>query len=68
MQSHDPDAVMRSLHVQSLCREVRDLVALSREQRRSIDGLLSRLEAVMRVARLNRTGRGSWRTAASSQG
>jgi hypothetical protein len=68
MQKENPDAIARHHSVQRLCREVGDLVALSLEQRRTIDELLGRLEAVMRRARLYRIGRGQWRSAESSRG
>jgi hypothetical protein len=64
MQNENPDALARNHRVQRLCHEVGELVALSREQRRAIDELLARLEAVMRRAR-HRVGRGSWRSAES---
>ena len=52
MQNEDPD----------VSRELGQLVALSREQRRAIDALLSQLEAVMRSARLHRLARGAGRS------
>ena len=63
MQNEDSDVTARNHRVQELCRELSQLVELSREQRRTIDGLLTRLEAVMRRARLHRIARGSWRPA-----
>jgi hypothetical protein len=43
-------------------------VALSREQRRTIDGLLTRLETVLQRARRHRMSQGVWRAAKSSRG
>jgi hypothetical protein len=54
MQNQDPDVIARSRRVRALCLELGQLVEVSREQRRSIDELLGRLEAVMRRARLQR--------------
>jgi hypothetical protein len=62
MQNENPDALARNHRVQRLCHEVGELVALSLEQRRAIDELLARLDAVMRRARLHRFGRGGWRS------
>jgi hypothetical protein len=67
MQNHDPDVKGRSQRVQGLCRELGELVRLSREQRRTIDMLLSQLEGVLRSARLYRPGRGSARSSGSSR-
>ena len=68
MQNQDPDVSARSQRVQGLRRELGQLVALSREQRRAIDALLSQLEAVMRSARLHRLARGAGRSGESSRG
>jgi hypothetical protein len=68
MQNQDSDVAARNPRVQDLCREVGQLVALSREQRRTIDGLLTRLETVLRRARRHRVSHGAWRAAKSSQG
>jgi hypothetical protein len=68
MQNKDPDAIERSQRVRVLCRELGQLVELSREQRRTIDELLERLEGVMRSARLHRIARGAWRSVGSSRG
>jgi hypothetical protein len=68
MQNQDPDAIARSQRVRALCREVGQLVELSREQRRTIDELLQRLEGVMRRARLQRVATGAWRSVGSSRG
>jgi hypothetical protein len=61
MQNQDPDAIARSHRVRTLCRELGQLVELSREQRRTIDELLARLEGVMRSARLHHIAPGAWR-------
>jgi hypothetical protein len=68
MQNQDPDVIVRNPRVQELCRELGQLVAVSREQRRTIDTLLTRLDAVLRCARVHRMARGGWRSAASSRG
>ena len=65
MQDHDSDANARSQRVQGLCRELGQLVELSREQRRAIDMLLSQLENVLRSARLHRLARGAVRSVGS---
>jgi hypothetical protein len=67
MQTQDPDARERSECVQTLCREVGHLVEVSREQRRTIDALLTELEGVMRSARRYRLARGV-RSVGSSRG
>jgi hypothetical protein len=51
MQKPDLETLVRSRRVQDLCRELRQLVRLSLEQRRTIDQLLAQLEAVTRRAR-----------------
>ncbi|MEO5822786.1 MAG: hypothetical protein ABIT71_19955 [Vicinamibacteraceae bacterium] len=56
---------MRNRQVQQLCRELRQLVELSREQRRTIGGLLAELQGVMRRAQLHRLARGVGRAAGS---
>jgi hypothetical protein len=66
MPIQDPEAVARNQRVQGLCRELGQLVELSREQRRVIDVLLGELEAVLRRARMRRLARGAARTAGSS--
>ncbi len=63
MQNQDSDVRARNHRVQDLCRELSHLVELSREQRRTIDTLLTRLEAVLRHARVHRIARGGWRPA-----
>lgn len=68
MHDEDTDAIRRGTRVQTLCRELGYLVELSREQRRTIDALLSQLEGVMRSARLHRLARGSARSVGSSRG
>jgi hypothetical protein len=68
MQTREPDATQRSERAQSLCREVGDLVELSREQRRGIDALLTQLERVMRTARRYRLTRGAAGPMGSSRG
>jgi hypothetical protein len=50
MQKPDFETVARSRRVQALCRELRQLVTLSLEQRRVIDRLLEQLEDVTRCA------------------
>jgi hypothetical protein len=68
MQNQDSDVTARNPQVQELCREVGQLVALSREQRRTIDGLLTRLETVLQRARRHRISQGGWRAAGPSRG
>ena len=68
MQNQDSDVRARNHRVQDLCRELSHLVELSREQRRTIDTLLTRLEAVLRHARVHRIARGGWRPAGPSRG
>jgi len=68
MQGHDSHTIERSQHVHGLCREVGELVELSRKQRRVIDMLLSQLESVLRSARVHRPARGATRSAGSSPG
>jgi hypothetical protein len=67
MQKENTDALARDHRVPRLRREVGELVALSREQRRAIDELLNRLEAVMRRARV-RVVQGHRRSAEPSRG
>ena len=68
MKNQDRTANARSEGVHGLCREVGELVQLSREQRRTIDKLLSQLENVLRSARLRRIVGGSGYSSGSYQG
>jgi hypothetical protein len=68
MQNHDPGANVRSEGTHGLCREVGELVTLSRQQRRTIDRLLSQLENVLRSARVHRFVGGSGYSSGSYQG
>jgi hypothetical protein len=68
MHTQDPDANGRNQRVEALCRELSHLVELSRGQRRTIDALLTELEAVLRSARLYRLARGAVRSVGSSKG
>jgi hypothetical protein len=51
MQKQDPEAAARRERVQDLCRELAKLLALSAEQRRTLDQLLSQLEVLAQQAR-----------------
>jgi hypothetical protein len=68
MQNQDHAVNARSQGVHGLCREVGELVKLSREQRRTIDKLLSQLENVLRSAGLHRIVAGSGYSSGSYQG
>jgi hypothetical protein len=50
MQTAVPRALSRKNRVQEICAQLRELVALSLEQRRTIDRLLGELEAISRSA------------------
>ena len=66
MQDHDSDAIARSQRVQRLRRELGQLMAQSREQRRAIDMLLSQLESLWRRARFHRLTGGAAQSVESS--
>jgi len=68
MQDHDSDAIARSQRVQRLRRELGQLMAQSREQRRAIDMLLSQLESLWRRARFHRLIGGAAVSVGSSRG
>jgi hypothetical protein len=46
MHPSDSDSVARRMKVESLCRELIDLVSASREQREAIDRILAELRTV----------------------